>query len=188
MDLRSVLNAGIRLGWSWFGWFGWIGGNVKDPIALIDAICDAYDNHSFIPLPDGTTFCNQGVTYVADAMGCKDFAGKNADEIVAFISSSDEWSTVPLEKAQDLANRGSLLISGLDSKALGQSHGHVVVLRPGKPVYSGKWNTNQCPRVLNIGAENFLARAKKGPLTNQPSGLNESFQPLPTIWVWRKTL
>lgn len=159
-----------------------------DVIALIDAICDAYDNQSFNPLADGTTFCNQGVNYVAETMGCKDFEGKNADEIVAFLSSSQDWSLVPMERAQELANQGSFLISGLSSEALGQSHGHVAVIRPGKPVYSGKWNTSQCPRVLNIGVENFIARAKKGPLTNQPAGLNESFQPLPKIWVWRKSL
>ncbi len=159
---------------------------MKDPIALIDAICEAYDNQAFTPLPDGTTFCNQGVNYVAEAMGCKDFAGKNADEIVSFISASDNWSLVPIEKAQELANQGSLLISGLDSKSLGQSHGHVVVIRPGKAVYSGKWGL--APRVLNIGSENFLARAKKGPLTNQSAGLNESFQPLPKIWAWRNSL
>jgi hypothetical protein len=167
-------------------WTGYT--KVRDVIALIDAICDVYDNQAFAPLPDGTTFCNQGVTYVAEAMGCKDFTGKNADEMVSFISASRDWSPIPIEKSQEQANQGSLLIAGLDSKALGQSHGHVVVIRPGKTVYSGKWSTNLCPRVLNIGAENFLARAKKGPLTNQPAGLNESFQPLPKIWVWRPSL
>ncbi len=160
----------------------------RDVIFLIDAICDAYDNQAFQPLADGTTFCNQGVIYVSEAMGCKDFAGKNADEIVAFLSSDPNWSLVPMEKAQELANAGSLLVAGLDSKTLGQSHGHVVIVRPGKPVYSGKWNTSLCPRVLNIGQENFLARAKKGPLTNQPAGLNEAFQPLPKIWAWRPSL
>ncbi len=161
---------------------------MKNLIALIDSVCDAYDNQAFTPLHDGTTFCNQGVNYVAEAMGYKELSGKNADDIVAFLSTSDDWSLVPMEKAQELANQGSLLIAGLDSKTLGQSHGHVAVIRPGNPVYSGKWLTSLCPRVLNIGAENFIARAKKGPLTNQPAGLNESFQPLPKIWVWRNSL
>lgn len=161
---------------------------VRDVLTLIDAICNAYDNQAFVPLSDGTTFCNQGVNYVSEAMGYKGFAGKNADEIVGILSTSDDWSPVPMEKAQDLANQGSLLIAGLDSEALGQAHGHVVVCRPGRPVYSGKWATNLCPRTLNIGAENFIARAKKGALTNQPCGLNESFQPLPKIWVWRQSL
>lgn len=161
---------------------------VRDVITLIDAVCDVYDNAAYAPLPDGTTFCNLAVAVVAASMGCKDFFGKTADEIVALLGTSQDWSPVPMEKAQDLANQGSLLIAGLDSAALGQPHGHVAVIRPGKPVYSGKWNTSVCPRVLNVGAENFIARAKKGPLTNQPAGLNESFQPLPKIWVWRQSL
>lgn len=161
---------------------------VRDVLTLIDAICDAYDNQAFAPHQDGTTFCNEGVNSVATAMGYKGFAGMNADQIVAFMAASPDWSPVPLEQAQELANQGSLLVAGLDSKTLEQAHGHVAVIRPGRPVYSGKWNTNVCPRVLNIGAENFIARAKKGPLTNQPAGVNESFQPLPKIYVWRDSL
>ena len=159
---------------------------VRDVIGLIDAICDVYDNQAYAPLPDGTTFCNLGVSVVAASMGCKDFFGKTADEIVAFISADPNWSPVPIENAQDLANQGSLLIAGLDSKSLGQAHGHVVVIRPGKPCFSGKWGPT--PRCLNIGAENFLARAKRGPLTNQPAGLNESFVEVPKIWAWRQSL
>lgn len=160
---------------------------MRDVIALIDAVCDVYDNVAYAPLPDGTTFCNLAVAVVSASMGCKDFFGKTADEIVATISTSSDWSLIPFEKAQELANAGSLLIAGLDSKALGQAHGHVTVIRPGRPCYSGKW-PGPCPRVLNIGAENFLARAKKGPLTNQPAGLNEAFVELPKIWAWRPSL
>ena len=177
----------MGINWTWrFTWTGYK--KVRDVITLIDAICDVYDNQSLLPHPDGTTYCNLAVTAVAEAMGCKDFAGKTADEIVGFLATSENWSPVPFEKAQELANQGSLLVGGLDSKTLGQSHGHIVVIRPGRTVYSGKWSTNLCPRVLNIGAENFLGRAKKGPLTNQPAGLNEAFQPLPKIWVWRPSL
>jgi hypothetical protein len=160
--------------------------NMRDIITLIDSICDAYDNQAFTPTPQGTTFCNEGVSTVCEAMGCHDLTGKMADEIVAFLNSSSNWSLVPLDKAQDMANEGSLLVAGLDSAALGQTHGHVCIIRPGKTVYSGKWG--QCPRVLNIGAENFLGRAKHGPLTNQPCGLNEAFQPLPRIWCWGPSL
>jgi len=158
----------------------------RDVITLIDAICDVYDNHAYMPTPDGITFCNLATTAVAVAMGCKDFQGKTADEIVAFISSSEEWSAIPLEKAQDIANQGSLVVAGANAKTLGQAHGHIVVIRPGKPCYSGKWGLT--PRVLNVGAENFLARAKRGPLTNQPAGLNEAFVNMPTIWAWRQSL
>lgn len=159
---------------------------MKDPIALIDAILDVYDNSKMLPEPDGTTHCNQAVDAVSQAVGYNGLAGKTADEIVSFLSTSLDWQLIPITQAQDLANEGSLLIAGIDSKALGQDHGHVVVIRPGKPCYSGKWGLT--PRCLNVGQENFIARAKKGPLTNQAAGLNEAFIPLPRIWVWRGSL
>lgn len=172
--------------WSWYGWFGFLGGHVKDPIALIDAILDVYDRRDLQPLPDGTTFCNLAVDAIAKAMGYSQLGSKTADQIVAFLEQSDEWSDVPMPKAQEMANQGSLLIAGLASTALQQAHGHVCVIRPGKIVFSGKWGAT--PRCLNIGAENFIARARRGPLTNQPAGLNEAFQPPPKIFVLRSTL
>ncbi len=159
---------------------------MKDLILLIDAILDTYDRIDFRPNPDGTTHCNQAVDAIANKLGYTALAGKTADEIVAFLSGSPEWSEVPFEAAQDKANQGSFLIAGLDSKALNQSHGHVVVIRPGKPNFSGKWGP--CPRIVNVGAHNFIARAQAGALTNQPVGLNEAFIPLPKIYILRSTL
>ena len=159
---------------------------MKDPIALIDAILDVYDRLDFKPLQDGTTFCNLGVDAVCQILGYKGLAGMDADQICAFLASSSDWSEVAFDAAQDRANQGSLLIAGLDSKALNQAHGHVVVIRPGKACFSGKWGAS--PRVLNIGAHNFIARAPNGAMTNQPVGLNEAFIPLPKIWVLRSTL
>lgn len=159
---------------------------MKDPIALIDAILDTYDRADLQPLADGTTFCNLAVDSVAKAMGYTQLGSKTADQIVMFLDGSAEWSETPFAKAQDLANQGSLLIAGLTSTQMGQAHGHVCIIRPGKVVYSGKWGFS--PRCLNIGSENFIARAKRGPLTNQPAGLNESFRDLPKIWVLRSTL
>lgn len=159
---------------------------MKDLISLIDSICDTYDRPDLAPKTDGTTFCNVAVSAVATAMGCGQLAGKTADQMIAFLTTSPDWSEIPFEKAQDMANQGSLLIAGLDSKALKQGHGHVVVIRPGKPTYSGKWGPT--PRCLNVGAENFLARAKRGPLTNQPCGINQAFVDKPKFWAWRPTL
>lgn len=160
---------------------------MRDIVTLIDAICDVYDNTAFLPKEDGTTFCNLAVSAVAEAMGCKDFVGKTADQIVAFISTSEHWSPVPFERSQELANQGSLLVAGMSSQQLGQGHGHIVVLRPGKPCYSGKWQ-GSAPRCLNVGKENFLARAKRGPLVGMACGLNEAFRDLPKIWAWRESL
>lgn len=160
--------------------------NMRDLITLVDSIFDVYDNQAYQPLPNGMTFCNLGVTAVSVAMGCNDFYGMTADEIVAFMEKNQNWSEVPFEKAQDMANNGSLLVAGLNAQSLGQAHGHVCIIRPGKFCYSGKWG--KTPRVMNIGIENFCARAKHGPLTNQPAGLNESFVELPKIYVWRPSL
>jgi hypothetical protein len=160
--------------------------NMRDVITLIDAICDVYDTQAFIPHADGTTFCNLAVAAVAGAMGCNDLNNQTADQIVDTLRKSPDWGEVPFEKVQDMANQGSLLIAGLEAKDLNQAHGHVVVIRPGKFCYSGKWG--KTPRCLNIGAENFLGRAKRGPLTNQPAGLNEAFVEMPKIWVWKRSL
>lgn len=160
--------------------------NMRNLFTLIEAVLDTYDRPDLRPKPDGTTFCNVAVATVAAAMGCTQLEGKNADQIVAFLDTDPDWSDVPMEKAQDMANQGSLLIAGLDSKALSQTHGHVVVIRPGKICYSGKWGAT--PRVLNIGAENFIARGQRGVMSNLAAGLNEAFEPVPKIWVWRPSL
>lgn len=159
---------------------------MRNLIGLIDAICDVYDNPDLQPKGD-VTFCNIAVSVVAEAMGCKDLTGKMADDIMKFVESSPDWSDIPMEKAQDIANQGSLIIAGLTGAELDQAHGHVVIVRPGLPVYSGKW-ISKVPRVLNIGAENFLARAKRGPLQGLPAGVNEAFLPLPKFYVWRQSL
>lgn len=160
--------------------------NMKNLIGLIEAICDTYDRNDLSPLSDGTTFCNVGVWSVASYMGCKDLVDKTADQMMEIFSTSSSWSEVPMEKAQDMANDGSLIIAGLDSKSLGQSHGHVTVVRPGVPCYSGKWG--KVPRILNIGAENYIARAKRGPAVGMAVGVNEAFVPLPKFYVWRPSL
>lgn len=158
---------------------------MKDLITLIDTICEAYDRPDFLPA-NGITHCNEAVAMVADAMGCKTLSYKTADEIVAYVSTNPDWQETQIDKVQDMANQGSFCIAGLDSKALNSQHGHVVVIRPGKLVFSGKWGPT--PRCLNVGAEMFLARAKKGPLTAMSCGVNEAFQPMPRFWAWRPSL
>lgn len=165
-------------------WTGYT--KMRDVTTLFEAVCDVYDRSDFRPSPDGSTHCNQAVCAIAQAMGCQALNGKTADQILDLISESPEWSDVPFERAQDLANQGSLLIAGLKSKDLNDQHGHVVVIRPGKPCQSGKWGLT--PRCVNIGKNDFLARAQSGPLVMMPVGLNDAFIPMPKIWVWRMSL
>lgn len=185
-SIRDLLtDRNILIGWLWKSqWTGYK--TMKNLIGLFDAICETYDDPQLVPKSDGTTFCNYAVSNIASAMGCQDLKDKTANGIIAFINTSPDWSLVAFNQAQDMANQGSLLIAGLESKDLNQSHGHVVVIRPGKPCYSGKWGPT--PRCLNIGAENFIARAKKGPLTGMSCGLNEAFVEVPKIFVWRLSL
>ena len=159
---------------------------VRDVLTLIDAICDAYDNPAFAPKPDGTTFCNMAVQAICNVMGYKDFAGLTADQMVDKMASDENWTPVPFDNAQNLANQGLLVLAGLDGPSMNQAHGHIVVIRPGRTCISGKWQ--QTPRCLNIGGENFLARAKKGPLIGMACGLNEAFIEMPKIYVWRASL
>ena len=159
---------------------------MHDVIALIEAICDTYDRADLQPLPDGTTYCNLAVISVAERLSCSGLGGKNADQIVDYIATSPEWSNVPIERTQDLANSGSLVIAGLRSDELGAAHGHVVVIRPGQACYSGKWG--KVPRILNVGKENYIARAKSGPLKGTTVGINDAFIPMPQFFVWRPSL
>ena len=160
---------------------------MKDPIVLIDAILDSYDNQSFLPA-NGVTHCNEALHMIGVTVAAYDkFYGLTADQIIDYIvNNASEWQPVAMTDAQAMANEGSWLVAGLKSTELGQAHGHVVTIRPGREVYSGKWGS--VPRVLNIGAQNFIARSKTGPLTNQPCGLNESFIPMPKIYALKSTL
>lgn len=159
---------------------------MKNLLGLFEAICDTYDRVDFLSAADGTTHCNQACAAVAELLGCKDLTDRTADGIVEHLAVNPGWSAVSMEEAQERANEGSLVIAGLDSKALNQSHGHVVVIRPGIVCYSGKWG--KTARCMNFGQEVFLGRAKKGPLTQMPAGVNEAFVPLPTFWVWKASL
>lgn len=160
--------------------------NMRNVINLIDAICDAYDRNDFRPNPDGSTHCNQAVEAIAEAMGCQDFKNLTADQMVDLMATSKGWQLVDFGRAQEIANRGSLVVAGLRSSDLKQAHGHVVVVRPGKPCQSGKWGAT--PRCLNIGGSDFLARAQTGPLSAMPVGLNDAFIPMPKIWVWEQSI
>lgn len=156
---------------------------MKNLIALFDAICSTYDRTDIAPLPDGTTFCNVAVQGVLNLMGCHDLDGMSADQMCAYFPMSPSWENIKtMDQAQEMANEGSILVAGLDSIALNQSHGHVCVIRPGLMCDSGKWGMTA--RCLNIGGQNFLARGKKGPLTGMAVGLNEAFIPKPLMWVW----
>jgi hypothetical protein len=158
---------------------------MKDLIKLIDIICDVYDNAAFIP-SGGVTHCNEAAQTILHAFGCKDFDEMMADDIFVFLKKSPDWSEIPVDRVQEISNQGSVVFAIATSQMLGQDHGHICICRPGIPKNSGKWGMVPC--VMNIGAECFIGRAKRGPLTNMPCGINEAFIPMPKFYLWRLSL
>lgn len=142
---------------------------MKDLYALLDAIHEAFSRPEYQP-SGGVTFCNAFTAEVVSALGFRAISGMLANEIVDLLASSDQWSAIPLEKVQDLANQGSLVILGIHE----DPHGHVCIACPGKTKFSGRWG--QVPTVASVGAQNMIR------------GTNWVFSDLPRCWAYRPTL
>jgi hypothetical protein len=69
--------------------------------------------------------CNQSVAQVARGYGHTELDGKLANDQVAYMQ--ENWRPVDARTAQDMANRGDLVVAGLS----GSGHGHVAVVTPG---------------------------------------------------------
>lgn len=149
-------------------WTGYT--NMKDSLKLLDAIHLAYSRPEYAPSP-GVTHCNQFVNEVCQYLGFRDLDGKLANEIVDMLELHPQWSRIELERCQDLANGGSLVIAGLKE----QGHGHVNIICPGKLKMSGHWA--DVPSCANVGKENFIGK-----------GINWAFSQMPLFYVWRQTL
>lgn len=143
---------------------------MKDSLSLLDAIHAPLCRLEYQP-KEGVTHCSGYVAEVAGIMGFKDLDMLLANEIVTRISQNPQWSEIPMEKAQDLANGGSLIVAGV----IEEPHGHVVIVCPGKIKNSGRWGN--VPTVANVGKEVWIGK-----------GVNWAFSSMPKFWVWRKTL
>lgn len=143
---------------------------MKDSLNLLDAIHLPLCRPEYQP-QDGVTHCNGYVAEVAELMGFKGLDMLLANEIITRISQNPQWSEIPMNKAQDLANGGALIVAGLK----GETHGHVAIVCPGKLKSSGRWGT--APSLANVGKEVWIGK-----------GANFAFSDPPTFWVWRQTL
>lgn len=72
-------------------------------------------------------FCDQSTAYIADALGYAQLNDKSADQQIAYIER--QWTRLDGDTAQDLANRGALVIAGL---AHSNGNGHTAVVTPGE--------------------------------------------------------
>lgn len=143
---------------------------MKDSLNLLDAIHLPLCRDEYRPM-EGVTHCNGYVAEVAELYGFKGLVGLTANEIIGVISAHTEWSLLPIEKAQDLANGGSFIIAALKA----DPHGHVNIICPGKSKTSGRWGS--VPSCANVGKTVFIGK-----------GVNWAFSDMPKFYVWRKTL
>lgn len=151
----------------------------SEQFKIFDAICEAYDDPALKPKLDDPateknereTYCNRAVDKIAKAMGYVLFSGLNANKMVEKMQKSPDWSQIGIERAQFLANQGSLVVAG----QIELPHGHVAVVRPGLEAFSGKWN-KLVPRVCNIGATNFIGHH-----------IGHAFRNEPIFYVWNGT-
>ena len=128
-------------------------------LKLIDAICEAYDQFHVPKDTSGDgkneSFCNLATSYVCARFGYEKFKGMVANQIIDYMSRKpEEWGPVDLGQAQGLANDGHILIAG----AVAEPNGHVVVLRPGVPDLSAKWQS-KVPKVGNVGVASSMGKS-----------------------------
>ena len=134
---------------------------------LLDAITAAFDRWQHpTPVPGGPdqTHCNQAVGKVLMTLGSHELRNidgtpLNADQMVEDMDAESKsgvaWTEINMEDAQGLANAGQIVVAGMSSADLGQSHGHVVVCRPGNADQSAKWS-GLCPKVSHVGENSLI--------------------------------
>jgi hypothetical protein len=158
--------VGIQKRFSWTGYKK----QMKDTLLLLDAIHIAFSRPEYHP-EDGKTHCNQFVDEVCEAYGFKELRGKLANQICDYLARHPEWGEVVMERTQQLANQGSLVVGGVKA----DPHGHVVIVCPGREKESGRWG--KVPGCASVGAINSIGL-----------GVNWSFSQMPKFYVWRRTI
>lgn len=135
----------------------------RDIPLLMDAICEGwskclqppYGDGSFSSAKDSLTDCNRFVHFVCNKLGYTKFLPEGATlPILAnqmfdyLVEHPDEWKEVDGKIAQWHANVGAIVIAAW--KHPEGAHGHVCIVRPGRPGSSGKWNSDEVPKVANV--------------------------------------
>lgn len=164
--LELLMRMGITLRTSFTGYHK----NMKDKLLLIDSIHLPLCRPEYVPT-EGVTHCNQYVAEVCSLYGFRGLGGLFANEIIEVLDKHDQWNRVPMERAQDMANDGTLIVAGYQ----GNPHGHVNIICPGSEKTSGRWG--KVPSVANVGKEIFIGK-----------GINWAFSTFPNLWAWRPTI
>lgn len=111
----------------------------------------------FVPKPDGTTYCNRFISYVANGYGYQEFDGMTANEMHLFMKDpKNGWMEIPDDAViQSHANAGVLCLA---SWANPEGHGHVCLILPGILEKSSTWGGRSVPKVANIGKDVFYGK------------------------------
>ena len=101
------------------------------------------------------TKCNVGLQHVAAGMGCHDCDGRNAQQIIAYLSALSAapgalWRLGTFDSAVAHAQRGRLAVIGYDVPMPGEQHCHVVSVAARPPQWSSLWNAME-PICANVG-------------------------------------
>lgn len=176
-DFIRALVAGTRAPsisisrrFAWTGYTKEVSVPLRDVFALLDAINLPISRPEYQP-KDGVTHCNQYVSEVCENYGFRGLDGLLANAIIDVLVASQNWTEVSMEKCQELANSGTLILAGLKD----DPHGHVNVICPGRPKTSGRWGS--VPSCANVGKEIFIGK-----------GINWAFSDMPKFWAWRPSL
>jgi RHS repeat-associated protein len=108
-----------------------------DAVALKTAAANAVQ---FVTDKYGSSaaYCNQGVNQAfAELTGSNELAGKNANNMVDQLESSDNFTKINQSEVQKLANDGTIVIAG---KKESSGSGHVALAVPGVEVRANKEN------------------------------------------------
>lgn len=176
--LRLVQNLSFSFS-SFLTWTGFR--SMKNKDLLIGTQDRVWNSGNYLPKTINgkpTTFCNEAVNAVLNAMGCSEMTGMRADEMVAYMRTSKTFLIKPMEDCQFLANEGVVIVAAMTSLELKQSHGHVCTVTPGIGDYSGHWN-KKTPLVLNLGRTGTCFRSR---------GVNYAFVTMPAFYAWVPSL
>lgn len=156
--------------------------NMKNRTQLIQVQDSIWESKKYLPgrLDDGreVTYCNLAVQAVLNAYGYHYLDAHLADAMMIVMRKSDDFKAVPVADCQFMANRGTVVVAGLDSRQLKQGAGHVCTLTPGEEEWSGHWNC-RVPVCLSIGREGINFRTK---------GVNWAFRDMPEFYAWVPSL
>lgn len=155
--------------------------NPRNKEKLIKVQDSVWASGAYMPTYDASgevTHCNGAVNAVLGAYDYKRMSGMVADEMMAFLRTSGDFRAILMVDAQFRTNMGTVVVAGLDSKQLGQSHGHVCTLTPGEAEWSGHWNA-KAPVCLSLGRKGICFRSK---------GVNWAFVGVPEFYAWVPTL